>query len=288
MRVPQMNAAVLCLLLACLLFPLGTCADAAPDSQLLILVVNDDGYFAPGLRLLAEALKPLGEVVVAAPMQNQSGTGHSTTTGQFIRVRPIELSPGVRGHAIAARPATCVRLALESLLPRKPDLVVSGINRGTNLGIVTFYSGTVGAARGAALVGIPAVAVSMQGDAVEDYAATAAFVAHLVEELRTQDRVQPGLFLNVNAPAGERRGVHITHQSTTPTPHTFDRYINPREQVYFWSDHQALPDDQEGTDVWAVVRGFISITPLQVDQTWAAGFEWLHRLTEEAAPAPAR
>ncbi|MFQ5663183.1 MAG: 5'/3'-nucleotidase SurE, partial [Terriglobia bacterium] len=191
MKFRPVMASLVCLLLACGLLPTGAFSESGPESQFFILLANDDGYFAPGLRALSEALAPLGQVLIAAPMENQSGTGHSTTTRRFVRVRPIELPPGVSGYAIGARPATCVRLALESLVPRKPDLVISGINRGTNLGIVTFYSGTVGAAREAALVGIPAIAVSMQGDAAEDYAATAAFVAYLVEELRAEDRLQP-------------------------------------------------------------------------------------------------
>jgi len=258
-----------------------------PDDQLLILLTNDDGYDAPGLRALAEALAPLGEVVVAAPVDNQSGTGHGTTSRQFISARPIELVPGVRGYALAARPATCARLALEALLPRRPDLVLSGINRGLNVGVVTYYSGTVGAAREAAFLGIPAIAVSLQGDNAADYAATAAFVRRLVEELRKQGRLRPGLFLNVNAPAGGWRSVEFTRQSATPTPQVFTRTTNPRGDLYFWSDYRALPDDVEGTDVWAVAHGSISITPLQIDQTQAAGLDWLRQLQLEAAPATA-
>lgn len=274
-----------CLLLALLLVPVGVFAEPHPDSQFLILLTNDDGYDAPGIRALGEALAPLGRIVVAAPTRNQSGTGHGTTTHQFVRVRPVELAPGVAGHAIAARPATCVRLAIEVLISRPPDLVVSGINRGSNLGIVTFYSGTVGAAREAALAGIPAVVVSMEGDAAEDYEAAAAFARRLVEALRAQDRLRPGLLLNVNVPAGERRGVRITRQSTTATPRLFDRHTTPRDDTYFWSDYRSLPDDEESTDVWAVLRGFISITPLEIDQTKAADLDWLEQLPLEAAPA---
>ncbi len=259
----------------------------SPDEPFLILLTNDDGYDAPGLRALAEALAPLGEVAVAAPADNQSGTGHSTTARQFIAARPIEVVPGVRGYALAARPATCTRLALEALLPRRPDLVVSGINRGLNLGVVTYYSGTVGAAREVAFLGVPAIAVSMQGDNAADYAATAAFVRGLVEELRKQGRLRPGLFLNVNAPAGGWRSVEVTRQSATPTPQLFTRYTNPRGDLYFWSDYRALPDDAEGTDVWAVAHGSVSVTPLQIDQTLATEFDWLRQLELQAAPATA-
>ncbi|MBI4467429.1 MAG: 5'/3'-nucleotidase SurE [Acidobacteria bacterium] len=256
-------------------------AEASPNGEFLILLSNDDGYQAPGIRAVGEALASLGRVVVAAPLENESGTGHSTTTRQFVRLQSVELAPGVRGYAIAARPATCVRLGLESLLPRKPDLVVSGINRGMNLGIVTYYSGTVGAAREAVLVGIPAIAVSLQGDAAEDYAAAATFIRGLVEELRARGRLRPGLFLNINVPAKEWRGARITRQSTTPTPQIFTHYTSPRNDLYYWSDYRSLPDDAEGTDVWAVVHGFISITPMQIDQTRAADLDWLKQLDLE-------
>jgi 5'-nucleotidase len=264
--------------LVCLVQPVWAPAGADAGEQFFILVTNDDGYRAPGLKALAEALAPLGEVLVAAPLENQSGVGHATTTREFVAVRPVEIAPGIKGFAIAARPATCTRLALEALVPRKPDLVVSGINPGMNLGIVVYYSGTLGAAREAALVGIPAVAVSMQGNAAEDYAATAAFVRRLVEQLRAQGRLRPGLFLNVNAPAGERKGVQVVRLSTTPTPQTFDRTVNPRGDVFYWSDFRPLADDAEGTDVWATARGFVAVTPLALDTTASGELEGLRRL----------
>ena len=126
-----------------------------------------------------------------------------------------------------------------------------------------------------------------RSDAAEDYAATAAFVRRLIEQLRAQGRIRPGLFLNINAPAGERRGVRVTRQSITPTPEIFTRYTNPRDELYFWSDYRNLAEDEEGTDVWAVVHGYIAITPLQIDQTRAADLDWLKQMPLEAAPAPA-
>jgi 5'-nucleotidase len=256
-----------------------------PPPTLTILLTNDDGYEAPGLRAMARALAPLGKLVVAAPLENQSGMGHATTVRQFVLVRPYEILPGIESYAIQARPATCARLALESLLPEKPDLVVSGINRGMNLGIVTYYSGTVAAAREAAFLGIPALAVSMQGNDEDDYARTAAFVAQLVADLHAQGRLRPGLFLNINAPTGERRGVRVTRQSTTPTPQLFERYTNPRGELYFWSDYRSLGEDEEGTDVWAVAERLISITPLRINQTHTPDFDWLEKLERLAAPA---
>jgi len=286
MTKPRM-VAVTCLVLLFTCLPVAA-ADGPPDGQLLILLANDDGYDAPGLRALGEALAGLGQVFVAAPMENQSGTGHSTTTREFIAVRPVEIAPGVKGFAIAAKPATCVRLALESLVPRPPDLVVSGINRGRNLGVVTFYSGTVGAAREAAFVGIPAIAVSNATNDAGDYASTAAFVRKLVEQLRAEGRLRPGLYLNVNGPAGAPRGVRITRQSTTPAPEFFTKYTNPRNDNFFWSDYENLKGDAEGTDVWAVLNGFISVTPMQYDQTRTADLEWLQKLKLEEAATLAR
>ncbi len=265
-----------------------TAAQSGENGGLFILVTNDDGYDAPGLRALAEALAPLGTVLVAAPQDNQSGKGHSTTGREFIRARPVEIVAGVKGYAIPATPATCARMGIEALSPRKPDVLVSGINRGRNLGVVVNYSGTVGAAREAAIAGVAAIAVSNQGDDAKEYARTAAFVRELVVRLKAEGRVKPGLFLNVNAPAGEWKGVMITRQSTTATPQTFDRTTNPRGDVYYWSDYRNLTEDAEGTDVWAFVHGYISITPMQLDQTDTGGLPWLKELKLEAAAPAAR
>jgi len=270
------------------LFVVSLAARAESHGSLTILLSNDDGYDAPGLRALAQALAPLGKVVVVAPLENQSGTGHGTTTREFVRVQKVEILPGLESYGVAGRPATCVRLGLESLLSEKPDLVVSGINRGTNLGVATYYSGTVAAAREAVFVGIPALAVSMAGNDSDDYASTAALVARLVRDLDARGRLQPGLFLNINAPAGKPRGVRITRQSTRATPQLFAPYQNPRGDTYYWSDYRPLQEEEEGTDVWAVLEGQVSITPLQIDQSRVADLDWLRDFVPEPAPAAPR
>jgi len=261
---------------------------AAGDSEgFLILLTNDDGYNAPGLQEMARALAPLGELLVAAPAENQSGTGHGTTGREFFRVREVEIIQGISGYAIEARPATCARLGIESLAQRKPDLVVSGINRGMNLGVVVNYSGTVGAAREGAIAGIASIAVSMTSRATrEDYAAIADYVAQLVEQLRAEGRMRPGLFLNINSPSGKPAGVRVARQSTVSTPQFYKRY-EPREgAIYFWADYGDLEDAEEGTDVEAVRQGFLAITPLQLDQTSAGDLNWLKEAV--TAPAPAQ
>ncbi len=251
---------------------------AEPDAPFTILLSNDDGYDSPGLHAVAEALAPVAHVVVAAPATEQSGSGNGITYREPIFFRHIELFAGVSGYAIQARPATCVRVGVESLLESKPDLVISGINRGANLGIVTFYSGTVGAARQAALLGVPAIAVSMQGDAPDDFATAASFIRELVHQLRVQRVLRPGLLLNVNVPAGKPRGVRVVKQSTAPDRENYERRTSPRGQDYFWSRWTPPADQDENTDVGAFAQGFITITPLLIDQTDVRELDSLRRL----------
>ena len=230
-----------------------------------ILLSNDDGYDAPGLRALTDALRPLGEIIVAAPTFEQSGKGHGLTLREPIAVSERKQPNGTTWYSIEAPPATCVRLALESLLRRRPDVVISGINRGDNLGITVYHSGTVGAAREAAIVGLPAIAVSIRGDAPETYAAAASFIRTLVEQLRAKQALQPGLFLNVNVPVGPNRGGRLTRLSVKPRYDRFERQMSPMGRLFFWPAFEQLEDDAEGTDVWAFVRGFITVTPMTLD-----------------------
>ena len=287
MRLRAKTAAFVCMVLVLVLGPAAG-ARAADNGGLFILLSNDDGYDAPGLRALAEALAPLGTVVVAAPHENNSGVGHATTTREFVRVRDVEIVPGVKGWAIAARPATCVRMALENLLEgKRPDVVVSGINRGENLGIVVNYSGTLGAAREGAVAGVAAIAVSMGGNEPADYKRTAELVGELIAQLKADARLKPGLFLNVNAPAGEPKGVMVTRQSTKATPQLFTRFTSPRNTLYVWPDYAGRTEDEEGTDVWAFQNGYVAVTPLQLDSTDTGSLGWLKEMKlEAAAPAP--
>ncbi len=258
-------------------------AQEAQPPSFTILLANDDGYEAPGLKALADALSSVAELVVAAPASEQSGTGHGITYRHPIMVRRIRRADGIVWYAIQARPATCVRLALEALMDEKPDLVISGINRGANLGIVTFYSGTVAAAREAAFVGLPAIAVSMGGHDDADYRATAAFVRRLVQGLRSRRLMRPGLLLNVNVPAGiahRFKGVRVTRLSLKVPGEDYERRVSPRGQMYFWNIYHPVKDDVEGTDVHAFARGFISLTPLGIDQTRTADLDVFRPLAQ--------
>lgn len=254
---------ILLLTIVLLAVPLG--AQKLASGSFTILLSNDDGYDAPGLKALTVALQPLGEIIVAAPATEQSGIGHALILRAPIMVNERKQPNGATWYAIEGPPATCVRLAVESLVARPPDLVISGINRGDNLGTTVYDSGTLGAAREAALVGLPAIAVSMRGDDDKDYAAAAAYVGQLVDQLRTKHLLKPGFFLNVNVPAGERKGVRLTRLSMKPRPEGFERRVSPRGRLYFWPVWEQLKDDAEGTDVWAFVRGFITLTPTVLD-----------------------
>ena len=265
---------------------------AAPSANFTILLTNDDGYDAPGLKALIEAFRTAGDLYVSAPAENQSGKGHSIlTTHDPIFVNEIRQPNGVTWYAVEAPPATCVPLAIEALLPRRPDIVISGINRGDNLGIASVYlSGTVGAAQEAAMVGIPAIAVSVQGNKDEDYARTAAYMRQLVEQLREQKLLKTGLFLNVNAPAGGYRGVLLARLSFKPGKEKFERHESPSHRVYYWSAYRPPEKgdmDEEGTDMSAFLRGYIAITPMVLDVTDPKAFEGLRVLEKKAAVATA-
>jgi 5'-nucleotidase len=241
---------------------------AAPQGDFIVLLSNDDGYNAPGIAALAKAFESIGTVYVVAPATNQSGKGHSIlTTRDPIFAFEHKRANGPSWYSIEAPPATCARVAIEALLPRKPDVVVSGVNAGDNLGISVYLSGTVGAAREAAMVGVPAIAISMQGNKAEDFANAAAYARKLVDDLRAKKMLKPGLFLNVNTPSGEWKGVRMTRLSLRPSNDKFERRTSPRGRVYFWSLYEPPTEGDAGTDVWAFERGFVTITPMTLDPT---------------------
>src|SRR5262245_19603443 len=180
--------------------PSAPSASAATQHAYRILITNDDGVRAPGILAVAQALQSLGEITIAAPAENQSGKSHSIITSDPIFVDQVTLAGGLRAYSLVATPAGCVKVGVRALMTNKPDLVVSGINRGYNLGMVTYVSGTVGAAREAALMGIPAIASSL---AVEEtnYAA-AAEIVRKVAEMVHQSGLEAGVLFNINVPPG--------------------------------------------------------------------------------------
>lgn len=259
---------VLALLLA------AACGGTAPEPSsrpLKILVSNDDGIEAPGILALADALLPLGTVTVAAPRGNRTGTSHGVTSDRPIAVLESERQ-GMTWFAIDALPATCVRLAVEELLSEKPDLVVSGINWGENLGTVTFYSATVAGAREAAFLGIPSIAVNLAVGKGMDYKVAAGIMADIVRAVG-KDGIPKGTFLNVNIPALPKesiKGVRITRQDTRAPIDLFEKAVTPEGATEYkpsWKHHEPAGED---TDIWAVRNGYVSVSVFGIDQSAGA------------------
>jgi 5'-nucleotidase len=261
-----------------ILFFLFSAALSASQKPWHILLTNDDGIKAPGIQALFTRLTAIGQVTVAAPSTNQSTVGHGLTFHEPIMVENWE-SGGATWFSISARPATCVRLALTSLLDEMPDLVISGINRGENVGMETYSSGTVACVREAAFHGIPGLAISIQVGKIKDmdYEAAARFVVTLLKDIN-QSPLPPGVYLNINYPAlpqDQVKGVLVTRQDLRPSDERFEKRINPAGKAYFWSLYQPLANGPQESDTWAIYHGYISITPLQCDQTYYPGIETL-------------
>ena len=272
-------------MLACVwltLTTVGAGATIQTPQPFRILLTNDDGVRAPGVLAVALALRGQAELTIAAPTENQSGKGHSITTSDPIFVDTITLAPDLPAYSLQTTPASCVKVAVGALMTQKPDMVVSGINRGYNLGTVTYVSGTVGAAREAALMGIPAIAASL---AVEesDYKPAAEIVRQVVEMVR-RNGLEPGSFLNVNVPAGAAgaiNGIQLTRQSRLSGVERFEEQKSPRNRRFFWSVWNEPAGDAEGTDVWAVEHGHAAVTPLRVGEFDPQTYEKWRRVVEK-------
>jgi 5'-nucleotidase len=263
-----------------------SCAGTAREPSsgpLNILVTNDDGIEAPGLAALAEALLPLGTVTVAASRENRSGVSHGVTSDRPIGVVESERR-GMKWFAIDALPATCLRLALETLLTERPDIVVSGINVGENLGTVTFYSATVAGAREAAFLGIPSLAVHLARGKGMDYRAAAALAADIVRSVG-KDGIPKGAFLNVNIPAlapDKIKGVRITRQDTRAPIELYEKTITAAGATEYkpsWKHHEPAGED---TDIWALRNGYVSVSVFGFDQSAAMDPRRLRRLEKLA------
>jgi 5'-nucleotidase len=247
---------------------------AGAEAPLRILVSNDDGADAPGIAALADALAAIGTVTVAAPSQNRSGVSHGMTFSGPILVQKTEKN-GMTWYAIDALPATCVRLALEALLPEKPDIVVSGINRGENSGLASFYSATVACAREAAFQGIPSIAFSLESSPEMDYTAAADFIASIVREVKKRG-LRRGTYLNVNIPALSKeriKGVMVTRLDQRSSPESYDGKTNAEGQITFWPLDKELGAGDTKADIWALRNGYISLTPMSIDQTDEQGLK---------------
>jgi 5'-nucleotidase len=250
-----------------------------------ILLTNDDGIYAPGLRALRRELMKLGKVTVAAPATEQSAVGHSITLLTPLLVQEmLDEDKQFLGWAVEGRPADCVKLALTELIKEPPDLVVSGMNAGSNAGINVLYSGTVAAAVEGAFFRHPSIAVSLEYTKPKlDFAPAAAIARNVIEQL-LERRPGPGSLININIPSldkGPIKGIRTVAQNTIPYAERYDRRVDPRGRTYFWtSPGYTCPEPHPDSDVEALAEGYITITPLQFNLTaWneledMRGWEW--------------
>jgi 5'-nucleotidase len=240
-----------------------------------ILLTNDDGVRAPGLAALAAALGPVGEVTIVAPAENHSGTGHAITLSDPIYVARVEIAPDLTATSLTGTPATCVRLALGELLETKPDLVVSGVNRGSNFGLNAYISGTVAAAREAAMHGIPAIASSLDITGHPNYGPAAAATARVAAIVK-KGGLPRGIFLNVNVPAGPtNKGLKFARQSSQMGTEQFEEARTPYGRRLFWSFFVQPTTAEPGSDVQATLDGYVAVTPLRASEFDAEAFETL-------------
>lgn len=234
-----------------------------------ILLSNDDGYFAPGLLALAEAMQGLGEIIVVAPEQNRSGASNSLTLD-----RPLHLKKAANGfYFVNGTPTDCVHLAVTGMLDELPDIIVSGVNLGANMGDDTIYSGTVAAATEGYLFGIPSIAVSMTSFEGNNFASAGRVARELVERFIRQPIDAP-ILLNVNVPDipyADLQGMEVTRLGRRHKAEPVVKMVSPRNETVYWIGAAgAAADAGPGTDFNAVERGYVSITPLQIDLTHTA------------------
>jgi 5'-nucleotidase len=236
-----------------------------------ILVCNDDGITAPGIKALATVAREFGHVTVVAPDSAQSGMGHAITIGEPLRMVQEEYASGHHGWACSGTPADCVKLATGVLLPEKPDLLISGINHGANYSISVVYSGTLSAAMEGAIEGIPSIGFSLcDFDYHADFSASMEIVRVIIG--RALHASMPyGTLLNVNIPKlplAEIKGIRITRQSIGRWIEQFDERLDPYGRKYYWLTGKFQHDDEgQDTDIWALNNGYVSVCPVEFDFT---------------------
>ncbi|MBP2832584.1 5'/3'-nucleotidase SurE [Aquimarina sp. U1-2] len=239
----------------------------------LILVTNDDGITAPGIRALIGIMNEIGDVFVVAPDSPQSGMGHAITVNNTIFCDPIVIDEEApqQEYSCSGTPADCVKLASRELLPRKPDLCVSGINHGSNAAINVIYSGTMSAAVEAGIEGIPAIGFSLLDYSIDaNFEPSKKFVSKIVKKVLA-NTLPKGVVLNVNIPVlpeNEIKGIKICRQANAHWMEEFDKRTNPMGREYYWLSGKFVNEDKgEDTDEWALRQGYVSVVPTQFDLT---------------------
>ncbi len=237
----------------------------------VILITNDDGIMAPGILNLVEAVKDLGKVVVVAPDKPQSGMGHAITIGHPLRLQPAQIFEGVEAWQCSGTPVDCVKLAVDKVLQRKPDICLSGINHGANHSINVIYSGTMSAAVEAAIESIPSAGFSLLDHSVDaDFTGARKYARKIVQQM-LKTRLDKHTVLNVNIPAVDAeliKGVRICKQAYAKYEEDFVKRSDPNGKKYFWLTGEFVNFDKgRDSDVWALEHNYVSVVPVQFDLT---------------------
>ena len=235
-----------------------------------ILVSNDDGISSVGINKLVEELKKVGEVIVVAPATEQSAAGHSITMKNPVRVKEYFVNDKIFGYAVDGTPADCIKMGIKNILNEKPDLVISGINNGSNAAINVIYSGTVSAAREAAIMDVPSIAISVDSHTPNHYEYAAKLAARLAE-LVCNNKLKTGTLLNVNVPdlpEEEIKGITLTKQGISRWDDFYEERVDPYGAKYFWlTGKMDFLDSENDRDVIALKNGYASVTPIHFDLT---------------------
>lgn len=247
----------------------------------IILVTNDDGITAPGIRNLVEAVKDLGTVVVVAPDSPQSGMGHAITIGEPLRLHKVDVIDGIECWQTSGTPVDCVKLARDKVLHRKPDICVSGINHGANHSINIIYSGTMSAAMEAAIEGIPSIGFSLLDYNFDADFTAARKIARTITQRVLEGKLPEHTLLNVNIPklsVEQIKGIKLCRQAYAKWQEEFDERVDPRGENYYWMVGKFVNMDTDtGTDVAALKEGYASVVPVKFDFTDTAMKERLEK-----------
>jgi 5'-nucleotidase len=238
----------------------------------VILITNDDGITAPGIRALVEAVKGLGKIIVVAPDKPQSGMGHAITIGSPLRMQKVNVFEGVEAYSTSGTPVDCVKLAVDKVIHDKPDICISGINHGANHSINVIYSGTMSAALEASIESIPSIGFSLLDLSIEaDFTAAKKYARILVEHVLNNKQKDRHLCLNVNIPKGVEKlikGIKICKQAYAKYEEEFDERKDPHGRRYYWLTGEFINFDKaKDTDVWALKNNFVSVVPVHFDLT---------------------
>ena len=248
-----------------------------------ILVTNDDGVFAPGIKFLTSVAKKYGKGIVVAPDKPQSGMGHAITINSTIRIQKTNYHEVDREYACNGTPVDCVKMAVNNLLKARPDLVLSGINHGSNSSINVIYSGTMSAAVEGALEGSPSIGFSLCDYSIEaDFTQAKEYIEKIIESA-LKNKMQKGVCLNVNIPKLKKediKGIKVARQAKANWVERFDERKDPYGREYYWLTGEFVNFEPEAkdTDEWALANGYVSVVPIQADMTAYQSLEQLKSL----------